>query len=306
MQQLAEWLVARPWHGVVGLVLALIFPMLTPASSGLGPVFGGLVMTHLVLANGPIPGVMQGLAAGLLLALLAILLQASVGQIVFMSAVIWTPACVLAALMLRLRSLTLTLQVTVILAIVGVVVIYIALGDPAVYWGQLLDQWAAIVSAGGQEENAELLLASREAIVPQMTMIAVFTVWTWLVLVLLLGYGLYQNLPDKRSIFGRFSDLNYGRVLATVMGVGSLVALATGMTWLQNLAFVAFAVFWLQGLAILHWLHGRSLLPLFVLVATYAFLVVPVLNGLLVIALAVFGYMDAWFNFRARQIARSA
>jgi uncharacterized protein YybS (DUF2232 family) len=61
---------------------------------------------------------------------------------------------------------------------------------------------------------------------------------------------------------------------------------------------VAFAVFWLQGLAILHWLHAEQRLPVFVVIMTYALL--PFLNVLLVISLAVVGYMDAWFDFRAR------
>ena len=306
MQQLAAWLVARPWHGVIGLLLAMILPMLTSASSGLGPIFGGLVMTHLVLAGGPGKAALQAITAALAMVMLAILLQASTGQAGITAALIWVPASVLAVVMMRLRSLTLTLQVTVILAMLGVVAFYLSLGDPARYWSDLLDQWMSLVRAGGQEEYAEQLLASKEVIVPQMTMIAVFTIWTWMILVLLLGYGLYQHLPEQRAIYGRFADLNYGRVLAGIMGVTSLIALATGAMWLQNVAFIAFVVFWLQGLAILHWLHSRSLLPLFVVIATYAFLIVPLLNGLLIIALAVFGYMDAWFNFRARYIARHA
>jgi hypothetical protein len=56
----------------------------------------------------------------------------------------------------------------------------------------------------------------------------------------------------------------------------------------------------------MHWLHAGKRLPLFVLLTTYAFLLVPVLNGLIVIALAILGYLDAWFNFRARRTATAA
>ncbi len=143
-------------------------------------------------------------------------------------------------------------------------------------------------------------------IIPQMTMMAVFTVWTWIVLVLLLGYGLFQNLPEKKAIYGRFCDLSFGRVLAGIMAITSALAVASNAVWLQNLAFVIFVVFWLQGLAVLHWLHVGKRLPLFVLLATYAFLLVPVLNGLIVIALAILGYLDAWFNFRTRRTANVA
>lgn len=301
MLPVAAWLAARPLNGGLGLVLALILPMLTATSSGLGLIVGGLVMTHLVFANGLRAAALQGLAATLFLGALAFIVNSSVGQIVATAVMIWVPAIVLAALTLRLRSLTLVLQITVIIAMVGVLGIYVALGDPTDYWSELLTQWTAIIRDSGQTEYADQVLASKALIVPQMTMMAVFTLWSWLILVLLLGYGLYQYLPEKQAIFGRFSDLNYGRVLAAVMAVTSVVAVVTGAIWLQNLAFVAFVVFWLQGLAIMHWMHGQKRLPLVVLVVTY--LLVPVLNGLLVIALAILGYLDAWFDFRTRRAA---
>ena len=304
MQPLAAWLVARPLNGGLGLVLSLIVPMLTPATSGLGPIVGGLVLSFLVLANGVSVAVMQGIGAVMVLAALAVVLEASAVQIVATAVVIWAPAAALAALAARLKSLTLTLQVTVIMAMVGVLAFFVLLGDPAVFWAEMLTQWTTLVRENGQPEYADQLLASSALIVPQMTMMAVFTIWTWLIVVLLLGYGLFQMLPEKQAIYGRFCDLNYGRVLAGIMAVTSLIAVVTGATWLQNVAFVVFVVFWLQGLAIMHWLQNEKLLPLFVVIATYAFLLVPVLNGLLVIALAILGYMDAWFNFRARRAAR--
>lgn len=306
MQPLAAWLVARPLNGGLGLVLSLILPMMTAATSGLGPVAGGLVMAYLVFANGVSLAVIQGVAAAIVLGVLAVILNASAVQIVVTALLIWVPAASLAALARRLKSLTLTLQVSVILAMVGVLAFFVVLGDPAVFWSEMLTQWTTLVRENGQPEYADQLLASTALIVPQMTMMAVFTIWTWLVLVLLLGYGLFQFLPEKKAIYGRFCDLNYGRVLAAIMAVTSVIAVATGATWLQNVAFVVFVVFWLQGLAIMHWLLSEKLLPIFVVIATYAFLLVPVLNGLLVIALAILGYMDAWFDFRARRKARQA
>jgi hypothetical protein len=82
------------------------------------------------------------------------------------------------------------------------------------------------------------------------------------------------------------------------MAVRSGLALFIGAAWLQGTAFVLFAVFWLQGLAVLHWMHADGHLPLFVVIVTYVLL--PVLHIFLVSALAVLGYVDAWFRFRRR------
>jgi hypothetical protein len=71
---------------------------------------------------------------------------------------------------------------------------------------------------------------------------------------------------------------------------------------LQAVAFVMFAMFSLQGLAIAHWSHGQGFLPTFGLVALY--LLVPFLNLVMLMGLAVTGYLDAWFGFRRLRTAK--
>ena len=82
------------------------------------------------------------------------------------------------------------------------------------------------------------------------------------------------------------------------MALTSVLAFAVGVVWIQNIAIVLFAVFWLQGLAIVHWLYIDGHLPLFVVIATYFLMLV--LHVFLFSALAVLGYTDAWFRFRQR------
>lgn len=290
MQSVALWLVARPQNGVIGLALTLLFP--------LAPVLSGLVMAHLVFANGVRMPAIQGLVSAALLALLAVVVSASVGQIVASAVTWWLPVFILVAMARHWRSVPLALQVSVILAMVATIGYFVVLGDPSGYWNEAITVSIELARQAGLHEQADMLSQSQAMIVPQMTMLFVFTVWTFYVAVMLSGYALYQTLPGKERIYGRFCDLNFGRVLAAIMAVASVGAVLTGWTWLQNLGFVAFAVFWLQGLAILHWLHAAKRLPVFVLIMAYALL--PILNVLLVISFAVLGYMDAWFDFRAR------
>jgi len=292
MQPVAVWLVARPQYGVLGLALTLLFPVPT------GWIISGMVMAHLVFANGVRLPAIQGLAAGMLLAVVAIVLGASVGQIIASAVTWWVPAFTLAAFARHWRSVTLALQVSVILAMAVTIGFFVVLGDPAGYWNESIATSIELARQAGLHEQADMLSQSQPLIVPQMTMLFVFTVWSFYVLVALAGYALFQSLPEKERALGRFCDLNFGRVIAAIMAVASVGAVLTGWVWLQNLGFVAFAVFWLQGLAILHWLHAEQRLPVFVVIMTYALL--PFLNVLLVISLAVVGYMDAWFDFRAR------
>ena len=83
-----------------------------------------------------------------------------------------------------------------------------------------------------------------------------------------------------------------------IMAVASVIAFVSGSELVQNIAVVLFAIFWFQGLAIVHWLYVDGHLPFFVIVAAYVLLVI--LHVFLILALAVLGYTDAWFNYRRR------
>jgi hypothetical protein len=294
VQPIAAWLVARPQNGVLGLAGTLLLP--------LSPILSGLVMTLLVLRHGLRMTALQAILAATVLSIIALLVSAPVAQILLNAGSTWIPALVLAMLLRQWRSLTLTLQVSAILAIAVTLAFFVVLGDPTNYWNGVITNLAQIFRDNGLAEQADLLLERQSVIAPQMTMLFVFFSWSLYILVLLLGYALFQSLPGEAGVFGQFRELNFGRVLALILAVTSVLALVTGAAWLQNIAFVVFAMFWIQGLAWLHWLRSQGRLPVFALIASYALL--PVLNVVLVVVFAVVGYSDAWFDFRGRSIAR--
>jgi uncharacterized protein YybS (DUF2232 family) len=171
-------------------------------------------------------------------------------------------------------------------------VFYVVVTDPVAFWRPYLEAMAEIVRQNNLELNTELLNAE------VMTVSATLVLWVLYVTVLLLGYGLYNKMPGESGRYGLFRHLSFGRVIAFTVALVSLLAFAVNAAWLQNLAFVMFAVFWLQGLAIVHWMHSEKILPLAAVVSIYVLL--PLLQVLLVSVLAILGYMDAWFGFRRR------
>lgn len=293
MRPIAAWLVARPQNAVLGLAVALLLPF--------AQVFGGAVMVLLALELGLRRATITALVTTGLLTLIALVVGPSASQMLANVLITLVPALLLAGLMLRWKSLTLTLQVSAIAAMCATLAFYLVLGDPAPYWEEILGFVAEVFRDAGLTQQADLLAQEKSRIAPQMTMLVVVTSWSMYVLVLLLGYAVFQLLPGRSGAFGRFSDLNFGRVLALVMALASVTAVLIGSVWLQNFAFVTFAVFWIQGLSIVHWLHAQKRLPVVLLFAVYALL--PLLNALMVMALAVVGYMDAWFDFRTRRRA---
>ena len=293
MQPIAVWLVSRPQNAILGLAATYI--LFLP----LAGIFSGAVIVLLVLHHGARRALTEALLAAAVLALMALLSGSSAAQMATAALINWMPAYVLALLLGHWRSLTLTLQVAVIVALAALLGFYVVLGDPTVFWSTwLVDDAATLFREMGLHEQAAALIENQAVIAQQMTVLFVFTIWSLYAFGLLLGYALYQASLSQKSVFGRFCDLNFGRVLALIMAVASVAAALSGVIWLRNFAFLVFVIFWFQGLAILHWLHAEKRLPAIFLVVVYA--LIPLLSALPVITFAVVGYTDAWFAYRTR------
>jgi len=286
VQAIAKWLVARPHNAVLGLAVTLLLPAPQLTS--------GAIMVLLVLVQGIRLAVIEAIVAAPVLAVAFVLFGGTLASVIVLMAVTWVPVMLLAVSLVTMRSLTLTLQMTVIVAVAALLVFQIAVPDPTAFWQPYLDIMAAVIRENGLQLDTELLTAD------VMTISAVLVFWMLYTVALLIGYWLYQQLPVEVHDFGRFRDLNFGRVIAFTMLLASLLALVIDATWLQNVAFVTFVMFMMQGLAIIHWLHGEGILPVAALVAVYVLL--PFLQVLLVMVLALIGYADAWFGFRRRMI----
>jgi hypothetical protein len=289
MRAVAKWLVARPLNGV--LVLA------ATSSPYLGFLSAALVVL-LVLHDGARVAALKAAGAGLLLGLIGAVVGTPPSVVLAVAVVYWLPAALLATLLAVTRSLTLTLQVSVLLAVLGMLVFVGIVGDPVAFWQAELGAAAEVWRSMGAVELADSLAEGQALLAAQMTMFIVTLLWTIYAATLVLGYKLFRQLPGEPDRFGRYRDLDFGRVLALIMALCSIIALVTGAAWLQNIAFVMFAVFWLQGLAIVHWLHGAEILPGFAVAMVYV-LMLP-LSAVVVIGLAVLGYIDAWFDLRRR------
>ena len=284
MQALAAWLVARPQNAVLGLAATLLLPAPQLTS--------GVIMALLVLAQGSRLAVIEAMAAAALLVVVSLLFGVSIASIVTLMAGTWVPVLLLALLLKRTRSLALTMQVTVIAAVVAMVGFYLVVTDPVAFWQPYLTAMADFARQNSLELNTELLNAE------VMTVSATLAFWMLYVTGLLLGYGLFNRLPGQAGRYGWFRDLSFGRVIASIMAIASLLALVVDVAWMQNIAFVLFVVFWLQGLAIVHWMHAQQMLPVGAVAAIYVLL--PFLQVLLITGLGILGYMDAWFEFRRR------
>lgn len=284
MQAIAKWLVARPQYAVVGLAVTLLLP---------APQLGsGAVMVLLMLAQGTRLAVIEAFFAAAALAVASLLLGGSLTLLIILMAEAWVPVMLLAMSLATMRSLTLTLQVSVIVAVAALLIFQVAVPDATAFWQPYLDMMNVVIRQNGLELDTELLTAD------VMTVSAVLVFWMLYTGALLLGYGLYRQLPAETEEYGRFRDLNFGRVIAFTLALLSLLAFVIDAAMLENVAFIIFVMFMMQGLALMHWLHGEGILPMFAVVSVYVLM--PFLQILLIMVLALIGYTDAWISIRRR------
>ena len=293
MQAIAAWLVARPLNAVLALAATISLAYLSFLS--------GVVLVLLVLHKGARRALVDTLFAAALLAVVGLLAQVPLATVMTGALVMWLPAMLLGVLLTTTRSLTLTVQLSVVVAVVMMIGFYLVVDDPPSFWRPILEMIVDVWRQVGATEQAALLEAQIDAVARQMTIVVVLTSWAIHTINCVFGYLLYRALPGETAELGRFRDLNLGRVIAITMALASIVAVLSGAIWLQNIAFVLFLVFWLQGLAIVHWLYGEGHLPVFGVVAVYVLM--PFLSVILLMGLAILGYIDTWFRMRRARAA---
>ncbi len=293
MQAIASWLVARPLNAVLALAATILLAYLSFLS--------GVVLVLLVLQKGPRRAVVDVMFAAGLLGVVGLIAPVPLATVIVGALSMWLPAMLLGVILTTTRSLTLTVQLSVVIAVAAMIGFYLVVDDPLAFWRSVLEMIIDVWREVGLTEQAALLDAQIDAVAAQMTMVAVLTSWAIHTINCVFGYLLYRALPGETAELGRFRDLNLGRVIAIAMALASVVAVLSGAIWLQNVAFVMFLVFWLQGLAIVHWFYGEGHLPVFGVVAVYVLM--PFLNVILLMGLAILGYVDTWFRMRRARTA---
>lgn len=295
-QPVAAWLIQRPQNTVLGLLASLVLP---PT-----PFLGAAVMTFLLLHEARL----QKLAAfaAIAVAFMAALntaFGASPMGVLRLAALTWIPAAAFGLFMRRCKSLTLTVQFSVLVLLVLVLGAFVSLGDATEVTRALVAQVAEIFREAGYTQQAEILLAREEVAGWQIMSLIVLMLWSSFTLALAVGNAMFGSVHAGGMHFGKFERLDLGRVLAGIAAVAGLVALGIDALWFKAFASIALLMFWIQGLAVLHWLHHNRSMPRAILIGIYVLL--PFLNMLLVVALAAVGYLDAWFSFR-RKLATPA
>jgi hypothetical protein len=296
MPSVAAWLLARPQNAIFALVLAMLMP-------GLAMLSGSILLLTVLQQDVRRASLVAVAAATVLLAIELVAGAFDRGgsalQLAIQVAFLWLPILGLSMVMRKTGSLTLTLQLSVMFVLIGVCLFFAQVNDPVVFWQDLMAADPLLQNLSGSLQQWQLMIGATDSQFAAIV-VAMFAInaWYWLVAIIMLGYWMYSQLPDKSPQFGRFRDLNFGRVVAVLLAVTSVFAFVFDAAWMLSIALILFAVFWLQAAAMAHWLKARGIVPIFAVSAVYVLTIL--LPQYVFPALAVLGYTDAWFRYRDR------
>jgi hypothetical protein len=218
-----------------------------------------------------------------------------VPQVLFSGISTWGIALLMGGLTGIYGSLTLAIQVIVMLCCIAILGFTVIVDDPAGFWGPILQAIA------GQMQGMGIELSATNAIMDLVPiMIGLFAAGTIASSIVALLLGCWWAGGARGTSFrDLFLGMRLGYVIggvAAVAGIGSLLGF---QPLAGNLLLVAGTGFLFQGLAVVHWHAARLRLPWFMLIPVY----LPLLMGasLFVMALLLFatvGFIDNWYGLR--------
>jgi hypothetical protein len=272
-------------------VLAAIFPPVI--------VLSGATLALVTLRKGLAEGALLaaiGTAAG---GALAWMVVGSPQWVLVSLLVHWVPVWLVAGVLRATVSLSLALLVLVGFGLAGVLLVYAALGDPALWWASMMEQVLPILLEQMQAEVAPEVMAQQiQLLAPKLTGVVVSQFVVLVMISLLLGRWWQAGLFNPGGFGTEFRQLRFGRPAAIVVLVAFAIAVFAQMDLVVNLVLAVGLVTSLFGLAIVHSLvveGGWARAWMFMVYLLLGLLMYP-----MVTFLSVLGAADEWLDARRR------
>ena len=216
-------------------------------------------------------------------------------QFIVSAAATWIIAVSLGGLTGIFVSLTLSLQIAIVLAVLGLFVFAIMVSDTAAYWeGFLTDFLVQMADFGVRVADTEALMS----LAPVMSGMVAASVLTSSIVALLLGSWWASNAggPGFKAMF---LQIRLGYFIGALAAVSGLAAVFGVSPLAANLLLVLGIGFVFQGLAVMHWQVAKRGWPWAFLLLVY----LPFCMGALFAVMALFllatvGFVDNWYGLR--------
>ncbi|WP_411728406.1 hypothetical protein [Methyloglobulus sp.] len=291
-----KWLAAYIMRGrleamLLASTLAMLSLMLAPLS-----VLSSGAVALVTLRKGAYEGLIVFASSSLAAAVLATLIQVPYTFILLYVLVLWLPIWLIAIVLREGRHISLTVEIAVLIGVVGVIGYYLFNADPAAMWKQVMPR---MVPPNAPVENVKQMI---DLIAPYMTGIAAAGAVFSMLLGLFLGRWWQAMLFNPGGFRQEFLGLKVQPRLAVISIATIGIAIASSgvvsqIAW--NTTILMFVLYTFIGTAVLHTVFsrmkiGKYAVPMFYITLFF----IP--HSLLPVALV--GLSDTWLDIRKRTL----
>jgi hypothetical protein len=296
----AAWLlgpserIALPWRAAA---VTACFGALSPL--GLSPfaVFAGAIPVLFIL-RGNAAGALSIIATGSI-AQATVLLAARqpLSLVLLFIALLYLAPAGLGVVLVRYGSLNLCFQLAVLVSAMVLIGVHMVLAQPAAVWEHALHEMVNSLTTAGIKVDENSVVSS----LAQSMWGSCVALWLLTALSALFMARWWQSQLESPGGFGReFRDIHVGVILGVAATAVLAGALLTNWPVIDACAWVAMSALAFQGLAAAHRCKVNGRLTRGWLAAVYVLLIIPLSAFVMVLVLAVWGFVDNFLKLKAR------
>ncbi len=304
MRVLAGWVAANQTQAILVVVLSTVLSFLAPPLTSLLSYLGAAALALFSLMKGSFAGMRLLLICTVLTGILAQLLFGQGIPVALTSLMIWAPVWIAAWVLNETRSLSIAALALSGLAMLGVLLVFAAFGDPTSWW---LDRMQMIIAQVRTGTGTEVDLSSLDKLAQQVAPMMTGSLAAGLALAafgcLVLGRWWQSLLLKPGALREEFFALRLNRGLS-LLGAGVLILAIVGSgivgVLAKQWALIVLMPFLFVGLAVLHATLAKRKSGRVWLIAIY---VLMTLMPQFMLMVAFTGILDPWVDLRKRSNA---
>jgi len=289
---------------MAGRIQAAIFVIVSTLVSLMLPpmiVFSSAAIALITLRKGWQQGIIYSLLATATLMVISGFLQQDVSRGLLAGLVTWLPILFVASFLAITNSWDKTLQLILVIAVVGVLLFHLLYPNAATFWIELLEPLKPLLQKSYQFSDAKIdesiKLASQWM---TGTFAAAFALLTIISLMIARNW---QALLFNPGGFGEeFRQIRIGKQATIGLLAAMALAVFTNNQMIIELIMVAIAIFMFQGISLAHGLVKLRGMGVGWLIALYALIFILLIQ--MIVLLATFGVIDNYVDFRKKQASK--
>lgn len=293
-----------PGFIMAGRIQAAIFVIVSTLISLVLPpmiVFSNAAIALITLRKGWQHGIIYSLIATSALVIISVLKNLDAGSGVIAGIVTWLPIVLVTSILALTNSWTKTLQLILLVAIVGVLLFHMMYPNAATFWIQLLEPVKPLLKAAYEFNDAKIdeviknasqwMTGSFAAALALITIISLIIARSW-----------QARLYNPGGFGEEFRQIRLGKQVAIGLLVGIAIAVLSNNQLITELIMVALAIFMFQGISLVHAIVKQRAMNHGWLIAFYVLMFLMLIQ--MIVLLATIGIIDNFVDFRQKQVSK--